>query len=66
MKSKKAPVLAALILALTLSAFPHHAAASTGTTPQASSDMIRRAGGTSCPYLQVLLAGGMLISVLLP
>ncbi len=36
MKSKKTLVLAASILTLTLSAFPHHAAASTGSAPPAS------------------------------
>jgi hypothetical protein len=66
MKSKKTLVLAASILALTLSAFPHDAAASTGTTPQAGSDTTRKAGGTSCPYLQIILAAGNLISLLVP
>jgi hypothetical protein len=66
MKSKKTLVLPASFLALTLSAFPHVAAASEGTTVQAGSDMFRKAGGTNCPYLQVILAAGNLLSALLP
>lgn len=67
MKSKKTLVLAASILALTLSAFPHDAAAGTTTAPpQASSDMTRKAGGSNLIYLQVVLAAGTLISTLLP
>jgi ABC-type oligopeptide transport system substrate-binding subunit len=66
MKSKKTLLLAASILALTLSAFPHVAAASERMTVQAGSDMFRKAGGTNCPYLQVILAAGNLLSALLP
>jgi hypothetical protein len=66
MKSKRNLVFAASFLALTLSAFPHVAAASICTTSQAGSDMLRKAGGTNCPYLQVILAAGNLLSALLP
>ena len=66
MKSNKTLVLAASILALTLSAFPHVAAASIGTTAQAGSDMLRKGGDSRIPYLQVILAAGNLLSALLP
>jgi hypothetical protein len=53
MKSKKTLVLAASIFALTLSAFPHHAAASATTAPTPSDTvLIRKAGGSKLIYLQ--------------
>jgi hypothetical protein len=65
MKSKRTLVLAASILALTLTAFPHVAAAGTGAAPQqASSDMTRKAGGSNLLYVQVIVAAGNLISLL--
>jgi hypothetical protein len=65
MKSKRVLVLAASILALTLTAFPHVAAAGTGAAPlQASSDMTRKAGGSNLLYIQVIVAAGNLISLL--
>jgi hypothetical protein len=65
MKSNKTLVLAASILALTLSAFPHVASADTGTTQQASSDR-RKGGGTALVYLQFIAAAGNLITMLVP
>jgi len=65
MKSTKTLVLAASILALTLTAFPHVAAAGTSTTPQVSSDL-RKAGGTALVYIQLALATGTLFSLLVP
>jgi hypothetical protein len=70
MKSKKTLVLAASIFALTLSAFPHHAAASSTTAPTSSdTSAIRKAGGSNLIYLQyvqVELLTGILSSALLP
>jgi hypothetical protein len=42
MKSKKTLVLAASILALTLSAFPHDAAADSGTTPPPTTVLVSK------------------------
>jgi hypothetical protein len=64
MKGNKTLVLAASILALTLAAFPHEAAADTGTTEQASSDLTRKAGGSKLLYVQVIVVAGNLISLL--
>ena len=64
MKSTKTLVLAASILAF--STFPHVAAASTDTSPQAGSDLTRKAGGSALKYVEVILAGGTLILALLP
>jgi Cu/Ag efflux protein CusF len=48
MKSQKTLVLAASIFAITLSAFPHHAAASSAIAPPStSSEAIRKAGGSN-------------------
>ena len=66
MKSKKTLVLAASILAITLSAFPHDAVASAGTTSQASSDATRKAGGSSLIYIQLIVVAGNLISFMVP
>lgn len=66
MKSKKTLVLAASILTLTLSAFPHHAAASTGSAPQQADSDIRKAGGTALVYITYLVTAGTLFSALLP
>jgi|HubBroStandDraft_2_1064218.scaffolds.fasta_scaffold388354_2 hypothetical protein len=67
MKSTKTLVLAASILALTLTAFPHVAAAGTVVAPQqASSDLTRKAGGSNLLYVQVIVVAGNLISLLLP
>jgi hypothetical protein len=65
MNSQKILVLAASILALTLTAFPHVAAAGTGTAPQAVSEIVRKAGGSNLIYVQVLVVG-TLLSALLP
>ena len=67
MKCKKTLVLAASIFALTLSAFPHHAAASSNTTPPNSgSQLVRMPGKNPCPYMQVVPAVSILLSALLP
>jgi hypothetical protein len=66
MKSKKTLVLAASILALTLSTFSHDAAASSTDTPPSDSQALRKAGGSNLIYLQIALAAGTLISALLP
>lgn len=68
MKSKKTLVLAALILALTLSAFPHNAAASSTATPPSDSQSIRKAGGEKLKYMAtaVVLAADILFSAVLP
>lgn len=63
MKKTMTLALAASIFALTLSAFPHHAAASTTSVSQADSE-IRRAGGGPVVYLTVGLAAEILSSVL--
>jgi FlaG/FlaF family flagellin (archaellin) len=64
MKSTKTLVLAASILALTLSAFPQVASADTATTQQASSDVMRKGGGSKLIYVQFIVAAGNLISLL--
>ena len=66
MKSNKSLVLAASILALTLSAFPHVAAASICSTAQASSGMMRKGGDGKLIYIQFIVAAGNLISLLVP
>ena len=66
MKSNKTLVLAASILALTLSAFPHVASADTGTIQQADPDLTRQAGVKGVKYMAVILAAGNLISLLAP
>jgi hypothetical protein len=67
MKSKKTLALATSILTLTISAFPHHAAAGTTTAPPtAGSQLLRKAGGTNLKYLQIVLAADTLLSALLP
>jgi hypothetical protein len=66
MKSTKTLVLAGSILALTLTAFPHDAAASTGTAPQQAGSDLRKSGGTALPYLRVALVTGTLFSLLVP
>jgi len=67
MKSKKTLVLAGSILALTLWAFPHDAAAGTTTAAlQANSDLTRKAGGEKLIYIQLALATGTLFSLLVP
>jgi hypothetical protein len=64
MKSTKTLVLAASILALTLTAFPHVAAAGTGAAPQQASSDLTRKGGEGVKYMAVILAAGNLISLL--
>ena len=68
MKSKKTLVLAASILTLTLSAFPHDAAASSTATPPSDSQALRKAGGDKVKYMEtaVVLAAGILLSAVLP
>ena len=66
MKSKKTLVLAASILALTLSAFPHDAVAGTTIIPQQAGSDLRPGGDSPVKYLAVILAAGNLISLLLP
>lgn len=66
MKKKMTLALAALIFSITLTAFPHVAAADTGTTPQASSEMTRPTGKSPMVYMRVILAVGNLLSALLP
>jgi hypothetical protein len=63
MKSRNILVLAALILALAPSAFPHQAAASTTTSSQAASGA-RQAGGSQLPYMTVELAADILSALL--
>jgi len=69
MKCKKTLVLAASIFVLTLSAFPHRAAASSTTAPTSSdTSVIRKAGGSNLIYLQYVqlnLAANVLLSALL-
>jgi hypothetical protein len=62
MKKKVTLALASSILTLTLSAFPHHAAASPTTAPPADSEALRKAGGSNLIYLPYL----QLLSALLP
>ena len=52
MTKKMTLSLAALMLTLTFSAFPHHAAASTTTSTTSVSDMTR-AGGSQVKYLVI-------------
>ncbi|MGA7107999.1 MAG: hypothetical protein WBV28_08460 [Terracidiphilus sp.] len=67
MKTKMTRALASSIFALTLSAFPHHAAASSTTNPSAAdSQIVRKSGGTNLLYVQVVLATDILFSTLLP
>ena len=65
MKKNMTLAFAALILTLTLSAFPHYAAASSTTSSQGDSDYCR-AGGSQVPYMAVELAAEILSSALLP
>jgi len=67
MKGRNILVLAALTLALTLSAFPVHAAAST-TSAAAPSDsqLVRASGAKPVEYAAVELSVAILESVLLP
>lgn len=66
MKSKRTFIIAAFAAALALSAFPHHAAADSTTAPTPDSGAIRKAGGTNLIYIQYVLVGDILVSVLLP
>jgi Spy/CpxP family protein refolding chaperone len=67
MKKKMTLALAASILALTVSAFPHQAVASSTTSPSTSdSQLVRKSGGSNLLYVQVILAAGSLLSALLP
>ncbi|MGB7264341.1 MAG: hypothetical protein WBC92_02435 [Terracidiphilus sp.] len=66
MKKNMTLSLAALILAVTLTAFPNVAAADTTTAPTASaSQIVRKAGGSNLIYVQLVLAAGSLLSTLL-
>jgi Spy/CpxP family protein refolding chaperone len=66
MKSNKTLVLAASMLALTLSAFPHQAAASSTTAPTAVSEISKPIGGKPVKYMLVALAADILLGALLP
>ncbi len=67
MKKKMSFALAASILTLTLSAFPHQAAASTSTAPTTSvSDLTRASGDSKVKYMAIILTAGSLLSMLLP
>jgi hypothetical protein len=67
MKTNMTLALAASILTLTVSAFPHRAAGSSTTAPPTSdSQAIRKAGGSPMKYMEVVLASSSLLSALLP
>jgi hypothetical protein len=67
MKSKMTLGLAAAMLTLTLSALARPAAASSTTAaPEATSELVRKAGGDKVKYMEVGLAVDTLLSVLLP
>ena len=67
MKSERTLVLAASIVALTLSVFPHDAAAATTTAAlHADPGLTRRGGGKGVKYMAVMLAAGNLIRLLAP
>ena len=67
MKSTKTLVLAASILALTLSTFPHIALAGTTTAAlHADPDLTRQGGGKGVKYMAVILAADNLIRLLVP
>jgi len=66
-KSERTLVLAASIVALTLSVFPHDAAAATTTAAlHADPGLTRRGGGKGVKYMAVMLAAGNLIRLLAP
>lgn len=58
--------LAALLFTLTLSAFPHHAEASSTTTPPPDSDITRPTGKAPMVYMRAILAAGDVMLILLP
>jgi hypothetical protein len=67
MKNRNMLVLAALILALTLSVFPVRAAGSTtSAAPPSDSQVVRASGDKPVKYMAVELAAAVLESVLLP
>jgi hypothetical protein len=66
MKNIKTFVLAASMLTLTLSAFPHRAAASSTTIPPPDIELARPTGKAPMVYMRVILAAGDLMSALLP
>jgi len=67
MKSTKTLAIAASIVALTLSVFPHDALAGTTTAaPHADPGLTRRGGGKGVKYMAVMLAAGNLIRLLAP
>jgi hypothetical protein len=67
MKSKMTLGLAVAMFALTVSALPRPAAASSITSvPGATSELVRKAGGDKLKYMEVGLAIDTLLSVLLP
>ena len=67
MKSKMTLRLAVAMLALTVSALPRPAAASSITSvPGVTSELVRKAGGDKLKYMEVGLAIDTLLSVLLP
>ncbi|HSZ17278.1 MAG TPA: hypothetical protein VK764_09270 [Terracidiphilus sp.] len=68
MKSNLTLALAASILTLTLSAFPHHASAdsTTAAVSGATSDLLRASGGQPVKYMAVELGADILLSALLP
>jgi hypothetical protein len=67
MKSKMTLGLATAMSTLTLSAFPHPAAASStaSSAPAATTELVRKAGGDKLKYMTVILAVDTL-SALLP
>jgi hypothetical protein len=66
MKKNMTLGLAASILTLTLSVFPHHAAASTTAAAPTVPEVSKPTGGKPGPYLSVELAADILLSALLP
>jgi hypothetical protein len=67
MKTRSILVLAALVLALTLSALPVRAAASTtSAAPPSDSQLVRASGDKPVKYMAVELAAAILESVRLP
>ena len=67
MKKKMTLALASSILTLTLSAFPHRAAASTASAaPPPDSQLTRASGDKPVKYMELGLVADILSSVLLP
>jgi len=65
MKNEKTLVFAGLILSLTLSAFPHGAAASTGTTPSTPPVSACSSGKHITKVeIPIIVMGGLVLSLL--